>query len=180
MKAVGKELFALRSIGRLYCHNTRHRSETGSWQMACHLRQCDFPPTACALVSVLLHVSARLADFLILEKYRVEKKKKKQSEVCKCVCTHVNACGREGEVHREGALMHVGGVSAMLLKSHWKPLGFLLCYRALCRDSSTDLINLLLALFTQYSCCIRLQHVSDRRVDLRLEQIKIVFWCVPS
>lgn len=74
MKAATEEFCLRRSIGCFHCHNTRRRSETGIWQMACHLRQCD---AARARVDALLH------DFSNLGVIKCEK----QSEMC-AVCAH--------------------------------------------------------------------------------------------
>lgn len=55
MKVVREDFCLLRSIHWFHCHNTRRRSETGVWQMACHLRQCDVGVRACACVYKILH-----------------------------------------------------------------------------------------------------------------------------
>lgn len=83
MKAATEDFCLRRSIGCFHCHNTRRRSETGIWQMACHLRQCD---AARARVDALLH------DFSNLGVIKCEK----QSEMCAvCVRTRLCFCTRE-------------------------------------------------------------------------------------
>lgn len=96
----------------------------------------------------------------------------KQSEIRECLGARV--CARRETEERKRrrvrvheymhAEKHVWGRSDMLPYSHPKRLWCLLCYSTLCCDSSTDLINLLLALFTQWICelystgkCVRLQ-----------------------
>lgn len=86
------------------------RSETGVWQMVCHLRQCDFhPPTACASVWACAHTCPH--DWLIFSNRReiVWKKKIKRTNKTKWdmqACVHTWKHERQGEVHRGWALMH--------------------------------------------------------------------------
>lgn len=90
MKAAREDFCLLRSIGRFHCHDTRRRSETGVWQMACHLRQHDVPcACVCARACRSLHF---LHDFYSLRETECEK----QSEICQCVCaTHLSVCVRQ-------------------------------------------------------------------------------------
>ena len=71
MKAAREDFCLLRSIRWFHCHNTRRRSETGVWQMACHLRQRDVPcarprPCTCVCVCVCVCVNVcTLACFFL-------------------------------------------------------------------------------------------------------------------
>lgn len=73
MKVAREEFCLLRSIGRFHCHNTRCRSETGVWQMVCHLCQHDVLCVCLCMCS--------LHDFYSLRETECEK----QSEIHQCV-----------------------------------------------------------------------------------------------
>lgn len=141
MKVAREDFCLLRSIGRFHCHNTRRRSETGAWQMACHLRQHDVP-CACVWKFALLH------DFYNLRETECEK----QSEICQCVCaTHLSVCVRQKGVKEHEYMhteKHVGGCLIHFHTPTQKAFGA--CCATAHFDSSTDLINLLLALFTKW------------------------------
>lgn len=115
MKVVREVFFMLRSIGWFCCHNTRRISETGVWQMACHLRQRD-ALRACRFVCVCVQMSALLLDFSNLRDKVWETKWDIR------VCVRARACTRQERKRRrvrEHEYMHTGKhVRGCLIRFH--------------------------------------------------------------
>lgn len=115
MKVVREVFFMLRSIGWFCCHNTRRISETGVWQMACHLRQRD-ALRACRFVCVCVQMSALLLDFSNLRDKVWETKWDIR------VCVRARACMRQERKRRrvrEHEYMHTGKhVRGCLIRFH--------------------------------------------------------------